>query len=546
MTDRHPQLRPTRSQSGQVLIITAVALVVLLVVAALVVDIGLSVMLRRQEQNATDPGSLAAARFIADDQTIDVAKATQAACYYARMNGFFTAATDNSGCVPANDPNAATLTVNYPPDVTAGQYAGHLGFVQVKISRDQGTFFGRVIGQDTITVTTGAVAARQRGETNTHSLIALYPGDCGPATLANPGSVHGTATIHIDPVPGYTGPGGYVQVNSECGASRNGNDLCSPGQGGLVIAGTAHLYAPKVNVYGSCQGPEDEPHGVLDEAAVQIGDPLAGLVGPYFDYTLDGQSCGTDGGALKPTGQYAQGCSSSGTGRRWTPSIDPERTALCPGLPANYDCIHLYPGVYYGGWNIDRRMRVVLEPGIYILAGGGINIGNNGTLDSVVAPGADPAPVLLYNTDNPNYSCPRGAAYQCQDDMDLTAGANLKLAGLLGNVPCPPVTNTGGCPYGGMVIWYDGDGSQGYDGLVKIAGGVELIISGTIYAPKAHVELTGNSATNTTGNECPPNPTQKASVQIISWTWDIGGTGDLCMPYNPALLYKLNQQGLVH
>ena len=68
----------------------------------------------------------------------------------------------------------------------------------------------------------------------------------------------------------------------------------------------------------------------------------------------------------------------------------------------------------------------------------------------------------------------------------------------------------------------------------------KLIISGTIYAPKAHVDITGNVETN-----C-PSTVQTASVQIIAWTWDIGGTGDLCMPYDPSKLYKMTMQGLVH
>jgi hypothetical protein len=124
--------------------------------------------------------------------------------------------------------------------------------------------------------------------------------------------------------------------------------------------------------------------------------------------------------------------------------------------------------------------------------------------------------------------------------LNLEAGGSLKLAGLLANKPCPPVTTTGGCPYGGMVIWYDGDGSQ-TDGLVSISGGTTLFISGTIYAPTASVTINGNSGTNCgTGAE-----TQLASVQIVAWDWDIGGTGDLCMPYDPTKLYHLTQQGLV-
>ncbi len=44
--------------------------------------------------------------------------------------------------------------------------------------------------------------------------------------------------------------------------------------------------------------------------------------------------------------------------------------------------------------------------------------------------------------------------------MDITAGADLKLAGLLADQPCPPVTTSGGCPFGAMVIWYDAKRSQ--------------------------------------------------------------------------------------
>jgi len=101
-----------------------------------------------------------------------------------------------------------------------------------------------------------------------------------------------------------------------------------------------------------------------------------------------------------------------------------------------------------------------------------------------------------------------------------------------------------------MVIWYDSEGSQppgngsctGTTACVDIAGGANLFISGTIYAPSAHVKIEGNAGTNCgTGVE-----TQKASVQIISWTWDLGGNQNLCMPYDPTKLYKLNAQGLVH
>jgi hypothetical protein len=178
-----------------------------------------------------------------------------------------------------------------------------------------------------------------------------------------------------------------------------------------------------------------------------------------------------------------------------------------------------------------------------VIAGGGITIGSTGSLDSLGG-GSAPAPILIYNTDNPVHAdtCPSGPSNQCQQDLDLTAQVNLRIAGLLADQPCPPVTTTGGCPLGGMVIWYDGRGSQSvsHNGLVDIQGGAVLSISGTVYAPGADVDIEGNVDTN-----CGPTSTQIASVQVIAWTWELGGTGDLCMPYDPTKLYKLMQQGLV-
>ncbi len=423
------------------------------------------------------------------------------------------------------------------------------GHVQVIISSQHDSFFGRIFGQDRATVTTGAVAARQRGNTNSSSLISLKPDDCGTART------HGTGAIRIYPEPGYTGDGGYVQVNSNCGSTTSDDNCQTSSTGALVIGGTSTLSAPQVNVFGGCKGFEPTcpsppgactaPPGPLNEATRQIGDPLGGISFPPWDTSLPGARCGIGGPATMAAD--AKGCGPSGGRIPWTVSPD----SACPGMDPSFDCIELSPGVYYGGWNIGNRTVVKLTAGIYVIAGGGIGIGSTGALESVAA-GGGPAPVLIYNTDDPLFSatCPGAGGRKCQDPIDLTAGADLLLAPLRANQPCPPVTTSGGCPFGGMVIWYDSNGSQptnessscsGNSACVSISGGATLDISGTIYAPRAHVNIEGNPGANCADT----NPTQSAAVQIISWTWDIGGTGDLCMPYNPADLFKFPAQGLV-
>jgi hypothetical protein len=545
------------TERGQILLVVAAGMLVLIGIAALAIDLGFSWMLHRQEQDAADPAAVAAARFISDPdpvtgiQTFDSRPGSpgwNAACALVRANGFFAAA--NTSCSPEAD--GTTMTVNYPPGASAGDFVGQPGMVQVVVTAEHDVFFGRLFGQSRASVATGAVAARQRGNVNSNSLVALKPDGCSTA------KTHGNGAIKIYPAPGYSGPGGYVQINSDCGNSTSDDNCATSSIGALDVAGGSTLSAPQVNVHGGCKGPAAMPicptpaglcnvaAGPLDEAAHQIGDPLSGLRFPAWNTSVAGAKCGQTGRTTTAVG--AEGCGGAGGRIPWAASP----ASACPGIAPSFTCVQLDPGIYYGGWDIGAKIVVSLKPGIYVIAGGGISIGSTGTLNSL-AGGSAPAPILIYNTDDPLYegNCPGAGTRKCQGSLDLTAQVDLKLAGLLPNQPCPPVTTTGGCPFGGMVIWYDGQGSQpantnsscgGSVACVSISGGSTLFISGTIYAPTAHVTIEGNSGTNCgTGTE-----TQKAAVQLISWTWDLGGMGNLCMPYDPTLLYKLTSQGLVH
>ena len=86
--------RRRRRQSGQVLVIFAGGMLTLLVIAALVIDLGFTLTIRRAEQNAADAGAIAAARYIRTGTggTAEPAKIIQAACFYAEQNGFFPGA----------------------------------------------------------------------------------------------------------------------------------------------------------------------------------------------------------------------------------------------------------------------------------------------------------------------------------------------------------------------------------------------------------------------------------------------------------------------
>jgi Flp pilus assembly protein TadG len=503
------------STHGQVLPIFAVGLIVFIGIAALVIDLGFIWMAHRHQQDAVDPGAIAAARYI--QPSADTTKMDEAACFYARENGYFEAATDNgyrtpTGCTSANDSQGATLTVNYPPSTSAGQYAGHTGYVQVILSQPQRVFFAGVFGFNLFNVTSQAVAAYDVGNSNSASLMALNASNCPQGG----GTITGGANVSIFEATGVTGAGGFVQVNSNC-TNGTPDSICATGsgQGGLNVNGTSSLSAPEVYVVGTCTGggTVTSPDGgdPLSEGAAYVGDPLAGLGPPPTASTAT--ACAKNNKLTTPSG--AEGCNFTGS-----------------------TTVSLSPGVYYGGWHISgSNVQITLQPGVYWIAGGGITQ-SGGTLTSA---GGE---VLIYSTDDPYYAaqCLAGTAPKqnsdCQGAVDLQASGSLSLAGLSRAAQCPGTL----CPWAGLLIWQDGHGSSP-DSPVKVSGSISLQISGTIYAPGANVALAGNTVT--TG--CTPSggDTDCAAVQIISDTWTIAGGANLQMPYDPNLLYQLPLKGLV-
>jgi hypothetical protein len=476
-------VRLGKRDQGQVLVIFVSALFVLIAIAALVVDLGFVFMIRRHEQNAADPGAIAAARYIHPSATgaADSGSMRRAACFYARQNGFFPAATSDDGCVPANDPNGTTLTVNYPPSRNAGRFAGSLGAVEVVINRAHRLYFGGLLPLPQIGVTSAAVAAFDTGSSNSSSLIALDPSQCAA------GKIHGTGTINIHPLDGVTS-GGYVQVNSDC-SSGGTDDVCGASSGGLKIDSNASSFrAPMTYVVGSCQATSGTVNGGLDEGAAYVGDPLSELRPPRLaDYPAG--RCSPAGPDLKPGDG---GCKFKGSGT-----------------------VTLGPGVYYGGWTIQNSVTLVLQPGMYIFAGGGVKW-TGGSITSVQGTGGTPAPVMFFNTDDPS-------THIGQSDIDFNAVSTLTLR---------PIASG---PYRNILIWNDSAGSNP-TAKIFLGGQATLDIAGTIYNPRGLVTLEGGSGVGSANT---------AAIQIIAWQWDVGGNANLDMPYDPSQLYQIPQKGLV-
>ncbi len=496
---------------GQVLVMTAFALFGLLAVAALVLDLGFSWMLRRQEQNAADPAAIAAARYILEatgpGDPVVQAKMDDVACFYAQENGFFTGDSDCTNAMATAD-----LEVLWPPSGPhADEFSGRPEMVLVVIHAEHPLFFGRIFGQSTAFVATGAIAARETSSANSNSLVALRPDGC------DSGKTHGNGDIVIEPVenPETEEPfsGGYVHVNDAC-AGGTFDNACGSGSGGFHLGGNAgaSLTAPHLYVHGTCQASGGSLTTPVTEGATPIGDPLSQLIGPRQE-------------------DYPAG---------FCPKKQGNQIVYVASTPTSVGCswntkdttVTLTPGVYWGGWNFSgQNVTVKLLPGIYIIAGGGLTITGSAEIDSTPDaiggdpdPSAYPARVLIFSTDNTmDPDCATSTLARCiQGQIKMSGQSSLRMWGL-----------TSG-PWRGLLMWQDRLGRNPAAPIELVGQGV-LDLAGTIYAPLADVKITGNGEGSGT-----------LAVQVISWTWDIGGNGELYMPYDPNKLYQLQQRGLVH
>ncbi|MFP5343339.1 MAG: pilus assembly protein TadG-related protein, partial [Candidatus Limnocylindria bacterium] len=116
---------------GQIVVLFAGSIVVLLLIAALVFDVGMMLVERRDQQNAADAAALAGARHV----LVSATDAETAARRIARANGFDDADPDE------------VVNVYIPP--IHGRYAGLPGFVEVQIEASRPSIFGGIVGRAT-------------------------------------------------------------------------------------------------------------------------------------------------------------------------------------------------------------------------------------------------------------------------------------------------------------------------------------------------------------------------------------------------------------
>lgn len=122
-----------REESGQALVLAALAMVVVLGMAALAIDVGMFLQERRDLQNAADAAALAGAVDLPGSPASAIADATT----WAGQNG-----------IGPGELDGVTVSTTYVTDDT----------ITVKVKRDVPWFFARVLGRGSDTISADATA----------------------------------------------------------------------------------------------------------------------------------------------------------------------------------------------------------------------------------------------------------------------------------------------------------------------------------------------------------------------------------------------------
>ena len=370
--------------AGTVAVTTAICLVPLLTLAAIVLDGGVLLDDRRQAQTAADAAALAAAtdlftHYATNDGTDPNGSANQSALTTAKADGY------------SNDGSTNKVTVNIPPK--SGAFTGKAGYVEVIIAYNQTRYFSNVVGSGTIQAGARAVA-RGLYTPSSPGILVLDPTDNNTLDVTASGGV--TVTNH-----------GSITDDSK---SANG---------GLTITNTGNVTADTVNLSDGTYNHSNSGNiiaNTINYNQAATPDPLASMPEPS-----------------QPSAPSLSG---------------PAAAAYSTNNGINYSgstTLDLYPG-YYPGLNLSSTGGVVLHdnldgsPGIYYIGSHGLSATNAGGISgsNVMIYSAGTGNISLTGSGNMTLSPPTTGTYQgitlfqersSNKQISITAQGNMSLTG---------------------------------------------------------------------------------------------------------------------
>jgi len=493
MTTTRDSTRPSAQgerQGGQILPLFALAMIAILSIGALVLDGASMLVTRRHLQNAGDAAALAGANTLQALNSAHVCSTVSSSPPGTPRSDIVTAVT-------------TSLTANWPA-LTSSNYSitcpngWDNQAVQVDLHIAAAGFLARTIGYGAPDVYTTSIAVNGQIAGSNYSVVLL-----DPYKSSFPNGRNGCPAMLISGGPTVTFDGSVI-IDSACTAA-NGGALGTNGSSATVTMGSGKT----INMVGTYNlGPLTITPAPVTGAA-SVTDPLI---------TLD-----------------AIGASSTFTTRNGS-AASPSTLVL------NNTTQVLQPGVYYGGIQLKNSSIALLRPGIYVLDGGGLDIGAQASFCSISTTSTATTCSGFATGDCPDTTCGvlilnRGTQTGAGKIAQVTvgAGSTLKLKAFDDRA----VTG-GDYQYRNLLLWQEStpNATSTYgQPVIALNGGGTVDISGTVYAPQAAVTMGGGSGGS--------GGTTNLTVQFVAYDFTISGNSTFHFYYSDSDFARPKDYGLV-
>ena len=489
--------RKSSSESGQVLVIFAFAFIAIIMMLALLFDGARALVLRRQMQDASDSAALAAANVI-QGLASKQCSATAGPPPGAPVATVVAAA---KASVLANLPhypqaNVVVTCVADPAMLNQG--------VTVRLYQNSPTFFGQIFGGGPLSLQTDSSAVNGNNSINNYSVVML-----DPSHLTWPNGQRGCPSFLLSGGPTVKFDSA-IYIDSTCTAA-NGGAFSTNGNSASLTMGNGAV----IRIVG-----EYKPTALtitpapLEHQTVKL-DPLAFLQAPPT--TLKIQS----------------------------------NNKLVIGQGNSSSTVVLEPGIYHGGVQLKNQSIAYLHPGIYVMDGGGFQIGAGQkvyalpsskvtTTDATWATDcvATSCGVLFYNTGTSANGTGQLAA--------LSVGAQSTFKVRSYNPAADTTKYANGTAYSNetyknLLIWQSAapvPTSSYVQPVMSLSGGGNVFMAGTVYAPSAKITMGGNSG-GSGGDSI------DLTLQFITWDLELYGNSNFYFRYNADQFAKLLDYGLI-
>lgn len=358
-------MRILKEEKGQVLVLTALSMTVLMGFMGMAADVGALFHDKRNQQTAVDAAAIAGAldyKFNAN-----AASAQAAAKAAATANGV---------------PDVSYLTVNVPPQNGPNQ---NPGFVEAILTEPRNTMFMSLFGFHTVNVTARAVATAS-GAPSQGCVYILDP------TASYAMDLQGSFNVDA--------PGCGIEINSNSASA-----LHFTGAGGSMTAGWIAVNGgasgqtgdstPAPTTYTNT--PISDPYGGVDPLPVNASNQCSGP----WDWTLDGKTGSTSVSNYTPTAAETSAKKITLTGTvnlSGSSNSDDGIIAQCYPLPVNISNATLGPGIYVflGGVTLSgsvatNNATLDIQQGGLTIPTGGVSFGTaNNSATGLIAPTAGP------------------------------------------------------------------------------------------------------------------------------------------------------------